>query len=100
MSERSRAGELAAALTEHPYESGNNNVCIHCGQIGSYAHTDEARDAFARAIDAALEKRFHGPVRGSRNPDWWTPERRADAVRFGRLGAAAAKARRSVLPSR
>lgn len=24
---------------EHPYESGPDFICIHCGQIGSYAHT-------------------------------------------------------------
>jgi hypothetical protein len=27
---------------DHPYDAGSDNVCIHCGQIGSYAHTEEA----------------------------------------------------------
>lgn len=26
---------------DHPYESTSNNICIHCGLVGSYAHTSE-----------------------------------------------------------
>jgi len=26
---------------DHPYEAGSDNRCIHCGLVGSYAHTEE-----------------------------------------------------------
>jgi hypothetical protein len=25
---------------DHPYDAGADNVCVHCGRVGSYAHTD------------------------------------------------------------
>ena len=37
-----RVDRLQDRAWEHPYETKQGDICIHCGQIGSYIHTDPA----------------------------------------------------------
>lgn len=36
---------------DHPYDSDEFNRCIHCGLIGSYAHTEEYYRKWVWGVD-------------------------------------------------
>lgn len=55
---RKLAAVVAAArgCLPHPYESREDDVCIHCGVIGSYGHLDDQREACLRDALNELDK--------------------------------------------
>ena len=38
--ERAEAALLTASLWAHAYVAGSDNICVTCGGIGSYSHTE------------------------------------------------------------